>query len=62
MDNIKTLEEEVRLMAYYNMRNHIGAMALGDKNSMFYRLLYTGMKKDHGEKLPPSLINTWSSK
>lgn len=62
MDNIKTLEEEIRLMAYYNMRNHIGAMALRDEDDKFYHLLYAGMKKDHGEKLPPSLINTWSSK
>ena len=63
MENImKSLENEMRLLAFYNMRNHIAAMALKDEDDKFYHLLYAGMKRDHGEKLPPSLISHWGYK
>ena len=62
MNNFKTLEEEVILMAYYNMRNHIGAMALKDEDDKFYHLLYAGMKKDHDVRNYLPLSSTWSSK
>lgn len=58
----KKLENEMRLLAYYNMRNHIAAMALKEDANEFYRLLYAGMKRDHGEKLPDSLISCWGFK
>jgi hypothetical protein len=65
MENImKSLETEMRLLAHYNMRNHVGAKALAEDNELlgFYHLLYRGMKKEHGEKLPSSLISNWAYK
>ena len=59
---MEKLEKEIRLLAYYTLRNHIGAKALADGGDAIYRLIYKGMRRDHGEKLSDSLINIYANK